>query len=144
MDHKILLILSIKPINIRAYRSSFIHKKEIERLVKEIINGIIQLNNSPFASPIWLVKKKDKTRGLCGLQVGKWVNHKEQVFNSIKIWLDKWAIKIIKFLKTRLKVKLSPRMHIADIEKIAFRIYHWHCLILKRLLYWKLMFVLQE
>lgn len=34
-DHKIPLIVDVKPVNIRLCRSSFIHKKEIEKLVKK-------------------------------------------------------------------------------------------------------------
>jgi hypothetical protein len=35
VDHKISLIPRAKPVNIRLYKSSLIHKKEIEKLVIE-------------------------------------------------------------------------------------------------------------
>jgi hypothetical protein len=42
LDHKIPLIPRAKPINMRPYKSSYMHKKEIEKLMKEILrNGII-------------------------------------------------------------------------------------------------------
>lgn len=34
-DHKIPLIVDVKPVNKRPCRSSFVHKKEIEKLVKK-------------------------------------------------------------------------------------------------------------
>ena len=65
-DHKILLQTGAQAINIRPYKSSFIQKGEIERLVKEMLaNGIIQQSVSPFASPVLLVKKKDSTWRFC-------------------------------------------------------------------------------
>ena len=64
--HQIPLISRAKPTSIKPYRSSFIHKKEIERLVREMLsNPIIQHSSSHFASPALLVKKKDNTRRFC-------------------------------------------------------------------------------
>jgi hypothetical protein len=58
-DHKIPLKPGSQPINIRPYKSSFIQKGEIEKLVKEMLsNGVIQHSVSPVASPVLLVKKK--------------------------------------------------------------------------------------
>lgn len=52
LDHKIPLIPIAKPVNIRPYRSFFIHK-EIERLMNEMFfNEVIQPNSIPFTSPI--------------------------------------------------------------------------------------------
>jgi hypothetical protein len=49
-DHKILLKSGSQVINIRPYKSSFIQKGKIEKLVKEMLsNGVIQHNVSPFA-----------------------------------------------------------------------------------------------
>jgi hypothetical protein len=65
-DHKILLKLGSQVVNIRPYKSSFIQKGEIEKLVKEMLsNGVIQHNVSPFTSPVLLVKKKDNTWRFC-------------------------------------------------------------------------------
>jgi hypothetical protein len=66
-DHKIPLKPGSQKINIRPYKSPFIQKGEIEKLVKEMLsNGIIQHNVSPFASLVLLVKKKkDNTWRFC-------------------------------------------------------------------------------
>jgi hypothetical protein len=49
LDHKILFMLGAKPINIKPYRSFFIHKDEEEKLVKEMLtNGVTQYSFSPL------------------------------------------------------------------------------------------------
>jgi hypothetical protein len=65
-NHRILLKAGSQAVNIRPYKSSFIQKGEIEKLIKEMIaNGVIQQSVSPFASPVLLVKKKDNTWRFC-------------------------------------------------------------------------------
>lgn len=65
-DHKIPLVPGAKPVNIRPYRHSHEQKGEIERQVKEMLgNSIIQGSNSPYASPVLLVKKKKMGAGEC-------------------------------------------------------------------------------
>ena len=55
-----------KPIKQRAYRASHHHRQEIEKQVKEMLqNGIIEPSVSPWASPVVLVTKADKTLRLC-------------------------------------------------------------------------------
>lgn len=62
LNHKIPLIPGAEPVNIRPYKSSFIQKEEIDKLVKDMLRkGIIQHCSNPFASPVLLVKKKDST-----------------------------------------------------------------------------------
>ena len=57
-DHRIPLQSGAQPVNCRPYKSSFFQKKEIKRMVKEMLhNSIIQPSVSPFASPVLLVKK---------------------------------------------------------------------------------------
>lgn len=48
----------------RPYRVAPELKTEIERQVKELLrHGVITHSSSPFASPVLLVKKIDKTMG---------------------------------------------------------------------------------
>jgi len=62
LNHKIPLIPGAEPVNIRPYKSSFIQKEEIDKLVKDMLRkGIIQHCSNTFASPVLLVKKKDST-----------------------------------------------------------------------------------
>lgn len=82
LDHKIPLFTGAKSVNIRPYRSCFIHKEEIDRLVTKMLkNGTIQHSSIPFASPILLVKLKDNTWRFCidyrqlnSLSVSCWMN----------------------------------------------------------------------
>lgn len=65
-EHRIQLILGVEPFKIRPYRYPYFQKAEIERLVNEMLDdGIIQTCNSPFASPVLLVKKKNESWRFC-------------------------------------------------------------------------------
>ena len=65
-DHAINLHEGAQPINLRPYRYSPLQKTEIEKQVHELLEkGIIQKSQSPFASPILLVKKKDGAWRMC-------------------------------------------------------------------------------
>ena len=65
-DHKIPLKTRSEAVNLRPYRYSGLQKDSLERMVAEMLDiGIIRTSNSPFASPVILVKKKDSTRRLC-------------------------------------------------------------------------------
>lgn len=56
--HKIPLKEGAQHFKIRLCRCPYVQKTELERMVKVILEvGIIQQNNSPFASPVLLVKK---------------------------------------------------------------------------------------
>eukprot|EP00256_Glycine_max_P042597 XP_006593215.1 uncharacterized protein LOC102668698 [Glycine max] len=60
-DHSIELKNGVEIPNIRPYRYPHYQKNEIEKLVDDMLNsGIIRPSISPYASPIILVKKKDR------------------------------------------------------------------------------------
>lgn len=53
-------------MNSRPYQYSPLHKDEIKKQVKELLaSGMIVPSNSPFASPVLLVQKKDGTWSFC-------------------------------------------------------------------------------
>lgn len=55
-DHKIPLLPNVSPVSIKPYRYPLKQRDVIEQLVQEMHDrGIIQPNNSPFASPVVLV-----------------------------------------------------------------------------------------
>ena len=60
-DHSIPLISNIAPINVRPYRYPYYQKSEIEKLIREMEEGIIRPSTNPFSSPVLLVKKKDRS-----------------------------------------------------------------------------------
>jgi hypothetical protein len=61
-DHFIPLIPGARPISIRPYRVVPELKTEIEKQIAELLaQGVIQASNSPFSSPVLLVRKKDLT-----------------------------------------------------------------------------------
>lgn len=58
-DHAKPLQEGANPVNIRPYRYPAMQKSVIEELIKEMMHkGIIQMSSSPFASLVFLVKKK--------------------------------------------------------------------------------------
>ena len=65
-DHKIRLQPNSQPVNIRNYRYPLKQRDVIENLVQDMIDkGVIQPSNSPYASPVVLISKKDGSWGLC-------------------------------------------------------------------------------
>ena len=47
------------PIHSKSYRYPFIHKSEVDRQIKKMLeDGIIRPSQSPWCSPIWIVPKK--------------------------------------------------------------------------------------
>jgi len=65
-DHSIHLLPRAPPVNIRSYRYSPAQKDETEKQLQGMLqSGIIKSSNSPYASPILLVRKKDETSRFC-------------------------------------------------------------------------------
>ncbi|XP_027127715.2 uncharacterized protein [Coffea arabica] len=66
VDHEIPLKPDAQPFKLKPYRYPHYHKEEIERQVTEMLHrGIVKHSNSPFASPVLLVKKKEGTWRFC-------------------------------------------------------------------------------
>ncbi|XP_071738959.1 uncharacterized protein [Rutidosis leptorrhynchoides] len=128
-DHKISLKPDTQPINLRPYRHSPTQKDAIEDMVKELLDsGVIRSSQSPYSSPIVLVKKKDGSWCMC-------VDYRELNKHTIK---DKFPIPLVEELIDELggsqifsKLDLRSgyhriRMHDQDIEKTAFRTHEGH------------------
>lgn len=65
-DHKIHLLPNAKPINVKPYRYPYFQKNEIEKQVKEMLeSGLIRPSQSPFSSPVLLIRKKDGSFRFC-------------------------------------------------------------------------------
>ena len=128
-DHKIPLKDESQTINLRSYRYSGLQKDTLETLVAEMLEaGLVQPSNSPFASPVVLVKKKDNTWRFC-------VDYR--ALNKITV-KDKYPIPIIDELLEELqgaaifsKIDLRAgyhqiRMVPGDVLKTVFRTHNGH------------------
>ena len=66
IDHRIPIKAGTDPINVRPYRYPHLQKNEIETQVAEMLaSEIIRSSNSPYSSPVILVKKKDGSWRFC-------------------------------------------------------------------------------
>lgn len=92
-DHAINLLPQTKLVLERPYYYPYFQKDEIKKIVKELLNlGDIQPSQSPYSSPVLLVRKVDGTWRL-------WVDY--QALNQVTI-KDKFLIPVAEELMDEL------------------------------------------
>lgn len=128
-NHLIIPQTKADPVNLRPYRYPAVQKNAIEDMEKDLLQSqVIQESSSPFASPILLVKKKDRSWRMCN-------DYRELNKRTVK---NKYPIPLVEELLVKLKdarsfTKLDLqagyhqiRMEPKDIYKTAFRTHLSH------------------
>lgn len=65
-DHQIVLEQGTQVVSVRPYRYPHYQKGEIEKIVRDLIeSGAIRPSQSPFSSPVLLVRKADGSWHMC-------------------------------------------------------------------------------
>jgi hypothetical protein len=123
-DHKIPLTVGTLLTCVRPYRYPYYQNEEIEKLVKEMMAiGVVRPSQSPYSSPILLVRKADGSWRIC-------VDYQAFNKNTIKVkypipnideLLDELHGSVI-FSKLDLRSGYHQiRMRDEDVPKTAFR-----------------------
>jgi hypothetical protein len=119
-DHRIILKHDAQPVVVRPYRYPAAHKDELERqCVTMMEQGIVRRSDSPFSSPVLLVKKPDGSWCFC-------VDYRALNALTVK---DAFPILVVDELHgakffTKLDLRSGyhqVRMRPKDVHKTAFR-----------------------